>query len=239
MSHYRKYWFVKNPLVVITGVAILLTLLYIPIVYATTGVTNLEENEGGTATKNKIVSIHTTLEQVKKDRQEQLQNKYRLDVSKVKSERDELIQQKEALEKELELLKSELKSKEQELQRVKQHTVKQQTKNLHHTQSASTASKTLTAVATAYTAYCKGCSGVTATGINLRENPNAKVIAVDPKVIPLNSKVEVVYNDQSLGVFVAGDTGGAIKGNKIDIFMPSKEEAYNWGRRTVTVRVLD
>lgn len=234
MSHYRKYWFIKNPLVVITGVAILLILLYIPIVYATTGVANSEEHEGGTATKNKIVSIHTTLEQVKKDRQEQLQNKYRLDVSKVKSERDELIQQKEALEKELELLKSELKSKEQELQRVKQ-----QTKNTYHTQSTSTASKTLTAVATAYTAYCKGCSGVTATGINLRENPNAKVIAVDPKVIPLNSKVEVIYNDQSLGVFVAGDTGGAIKGNRIDIFMPSKEEAYNWGRRTVTVRVLD
>src|SRR5690606_25533069 len=45
--------------------------------------------------------------------------------------------------------------------------------------------------ATAYTASCNGCSGVTATGFNLRANPDAKVIAVDPSVIPLGSKVYV------------------------------------------------
>ena len=89
-------------------------------------------------------------------------------------------------------------------------------------------------VATAYTAYCKGCSGTTATGINLRQNPGAKVIAVDPKVIPLGSRVWV----EGYGYAIAGDTGGAIKGNKVDLFMPNKQDALNWGRRTVTVRLV-
>ncbi|WP_368504142.1 peptidoglycan-binding protein [Alkalihalophilus sp. As8PL] len=89
--------------------------------------------------------------------------------------------------------------------------------------------------ATAYTAYCEGCSGVTATGIDLRENPNQKVVAVDPSVIPLGSRVHV----EGYGEAIAGDTGGAIQGNKVDLFMPSQDDAINFGRQTVTVTVLD
>lgn len=89
--------------------------------------------------------------------------------------------------------------------------------------------------ATAYTAYCNGCSGVTATGMNLKTNPNLKVIAVDPSVIPLGSKVWV----EGYGHAVAGDTGGAIKGNKIDLFMASKSQAYDFGRKKVRVKVLN
>ena len=51
--------------------------------------------------------------------------------------------------------------------------------------------KELSVEATAYTADCAGCSGVTATGVNLKDNPDQKVIAVDPSVIPLGSKVYV------------------------------------------------
>ncbi len=87
---------------------------------------------------------------------------------------------------------------------------------------------------TAYTAYCNGCSGKTATGINLRKYPNQKVIAVDPRVIPLGSKVLV----QGYGVAIAGDTGGAIRGNRIDVFKKTKRSALNWGRRTVKVTIL-
>lgn len=89
--------------------------------------------------------------------------------------------------------------------------------------------------ATAYTASCNGCSGVTATGVNLKSNPNLKIIAVDPGVIPLGSKVWV----EGYGYAVAGDTGGAIKGNKIDVFMPSKSKAYDFGRQKVRVKVLN
>jgi 3D (Asp-Asp-Asp) domain-containing protein len=93
--------------------------------------------------------------------------------------------------------------------------------------------KTMTVKATAYTASCKGCSGITATGINLKKNKNAKVISVDPKVIPLGSKVYV----PGYGYAVAGDVGGAMRGNKIDLHMPTKQKALNWGVRTVTIKV--
>lgn len=95
--------------------------------------------------------------------------------------------------------------------------------------------ETLTMTATAYTAKCTGCSGITATGINLNEDRNKKVIAVDPNVIPLGTSVYV----EGYGEAIAGDTGGAIKGNKIDIHVPTKDEAYRWGVRTVQVTILN
>ncbi|QSS99515.1 LysM peptidoglycan-binding domain-containing protein [Pontibacillus sp. ALD_SL1] len=95
--------------------------------------------------------------------------------------------------------------------------------------------KTITMESTAYTAYCTGCSGITRTGINLIQNPDQKVIAVDPNVIPLGTEVYV----EGYGRAIAGDTGGAIKGNKIDVFIPSRSEALNWGRRTVDVTILN
>ena len=95
--------------------------------------------------------------------------------------------------------------------------------------------KEIYVTSTAYTASCNGCSGTTATGVNLHANPNAKVIAVDPRVIPLGSKVYV----DGYGYAIASDTGGAIKGNKIDVFFPSKSDAYRWGRKTVKIKVLD
>ena len=85
--------------------------------------------------------------------------------------------------------------------------------------------KEIFVTSTAYTANCSGCSGTTATGINLHANPNAKVIAVDPRVIPLGTKVHV----EGYGYAIAADTGGAIKGNKIDVFFPSKQTAYELG----------
>ncbi|PYE91366.1 cell wall-binding protein EntC [Bacillus sp. 196mf] len=96
-------------------------------------------------------------------------------------------------------------------------------------------------VATAYTAdplengYKAGDQVKSALGHNLTANPNMKLIAVDPSVIPLGSKVWV----EGYGVAIAGDTGGAIKGNKIDVLMPDKGTSSSWGRKTVTVKVLN
>lgn len=97
----------------------------------------------------------------------------------------------------------------------------------------SSSSKTIVVSATGYSTQQPGLSTHTAMGIDLTKNPN--VIAVDPSVIPLGSKVEV----PGFGVFIAGDTGGAIKGNKIDIHFSTVQQALNWGRRTITVKVLD
>lgn len=95
--------------------------------------------------------------------------------------------------------------------------------------------KTISVTATAYTAQCNGCSGVTATGVDLNSNPNAKVIAVDPSVIPLGSKVYV----EGYGYATAADTGGAINGNKIDLHVPTKEEALNFGVQQVNVTIVE
>jgi 3D (Asp-Asp-Asp) domain-containing protein/LysM repeat protein len=102
-------------------------------------------------------------------------------------------------------------------------------------EAAAPSSKEITVEATAYTATCEGCSGITATGINLLENPDQKVISVDPSVIPLGSKVYV----EGYGEAIAGDTGGAIKGNKIDVFIPSKQEAIDFGRKQIKVTILN
>lgn len=72
----------------------------------------------------------------------------------------------------------------------------------------------------------------TAMGIDLRQNP--QVVAVDPSVIPLGSMVEV----SGYGIAIAGDTGGAIKGNIIDVHFPTVEQCIQWGRRSVTVTVI-
>lgn len=101
--------------------------------------------------------------------------------------------------------------------------------------TAPASGKTIKVSSTAYTANCAGCSGITATGINLKANPNQKVIAVDPSLIPLGTKVYV----EGYGYAVAADTGSSINGNKIDVFFASKEQAYRWGSRTVTIRILD
>jgi 3D (Asp-Asp-Asp) domain-containing protein len=107
-------------------------------------------------------------------------------------------------------------------------------KNKFSTRHAYAANKKIKVSATAYTANCRGCSGITRTGINLLKNPHLKVISVDPRVIPLGSKVYV----PGYGTAIAGDTGGAIKGNKIDLFIPTRQAALKWGRKTVTIEIL-
>ncbi|WP_422851614.1 hypothetical protein IGL98_002766 [Enterococcus sp. DIV0840] len=78
---------------------------------------------------------------------------------------------------------------------------------------------------TAYSWREAGSGYITATGIDLRSQSN--VIAVDPSVIPLGSFVEV----EGYGFAVAGDTGGAINGNIIDVHFPSVDQCLTWGRR--------
>ena len=93
-----------------------------------------------------------------------------------------------------------------------------------------TAIKTFTMESTAYYGHT-----ITAMGSKPLRNPNGiSTVAVDPNVIPLGSKVYV----SGYGVAIAADTGGAIKGNIIDVFLNSYEECMNWGRREVTVQLL-
>lgn len=92
--------------------------------------------------------------------------------------------------------------------------------------------------ATAYIATCKGCSGITKTEIDVRKTtPN--IIAVDPSVIPLGSVVELWVGGYLWGEYHAEDIGGAIKDHKIDVLLPSLEDAENFGIRKAIVVIKE
>lgn len=92
------------------------------------------------------------------------------------------------------------------------------------------AASALDMVATAYTAECAGCSGYTASGYRAGHG----IVAVDPRIIPLGTKLYI----PGYGFAIAGDTGGAIVGNRIDLGFDSIGDALQFGRRTVKVYTL-
>lgn len=102
-----------------------------------------------------------------------------------------------------------------------------------------TYSKVITCTATAYDASYESngkWGPITATGKSLRVG----MVAVDPRVIPLGTKLYIEAPDGSwvYGYAVAEDTGGAIKGNKIDLFYPTASAARQFGRKTANVYIL-
>jgi len=65
-------------------------------------------------------------------------------------------------------------------------------------------------------------------------------IAVDPSVIPYDSKVKIICEDypEINGHYIAEDCGGLIKGKKIDIYVSSVEKAFDFGRREVKIKII-
>jgi 3D (Asp-Asp-Asp) domain-containing protein len=89
--------------------------------------------------------------------------------------------------------------------------------------------QTMTMRATAYTGH-----GRTASGKPVRRG----MVAADRRVLPLGTKVRVKNAGRYSGVYRVEDTGGKIRGRKIDIYMPSRGAAKQFGRQTVKVEVL-
>ncbi|MCY9083683.1 3D domain-containing protein [Bacillus inaquosorum] len=139
----------------------------------------------------------------------------------------------QALEDEVETLKAEAKAKPkaQPKPKVNNESVNE-TPNAWQTFEAS-----------AYTAYCaEGCSGVTATGLDVTGtiyHAGKRIIAVDPSVIALGSTVEVKQANGTTFKAVAQDTGGYIKGAKIDVLVATEADAVQFGRQSVKVRVIN
>lgn len=86
-------------------------------------------------------------------------------------------------------------------------------------------------VATAYTANCYGCSGITKMGLPAGHG----LVAVDPRVIPLGTHLYI----PGYGPAIAADTGGAIRGNRIDLGFASENDAMQFGRRPIVVYVVN
>jgi 3D (Asp-Asp-Asp) domain-containing protein len=92
--------------------------------------------------------------------------------------------------------------------------------------------KPLKMIATAYSRSEEEgtADGITKSGTIVRPG----VVAVDPSVIPLGTEIII----EGLGVFTAEDTGGDIKGNRLDIYFESREEAFEFGVQSVNVFIL-
>lgn len=125
------------------------------------------------------------------------------------------------------------KSDQSSKSQVSVQSVQKDTKQANHNHSNQNV-QTVSVTSTAYSPDCIGCTGITYTGINLKSNPDKKVIAVDPSVIPLGSTVIV----PGYGKAIAGDIGSDIKGNRIDVALPNKQQALNYGVQSVRVKVI-
>ena len=89
---------------------------------------------------------------------------------------------------------------------------------------------------TAYTANCEeGCTGITKSGLDVRSSSwynGRKVIATDNSFMAIGETGTIIFNDGSSIPVIAMDSGGAIKGNKIDLLVDSHEEAIQFGRQS-------
>ena len=147
-------------------------------------------------------------------------------------------QQAKAMEEAQKKAAEEEAQTQQQASNQKQQVQQTSTKTVDNSEAATSAdnvsgSKTLTMSATAYSTEANGMGTYSATGINLKQHPSC--VAVDPSVIPLGSIIWV----SGYGVSVAGDTGTAIKGNVIDLHFSTVAQSMAWGRRTVTVKILN
>jgi 3D (Asp-Asp-Asp) domain-containing protein len=87
--------------------------------------------------------------------------------------------------------------------------------------------------ATPYVATAYSLRGRTASGLPVSKG----IIAADPRVLPLGSRVRIEAGPYS-GEYLVADTGGMVRGKRIDIWTPSSREAMRFGRRTVKLTVL-
>ena len=149
--------------------------------------------------------------------------------SSISSLKDKISSNKQLLSEMQEKAASEQKARDEALAKsVAEVKAKAETvKNTSSNPTTPSGGRTLNVEATAY-----ALNGITATGIDLSKNPIC--IAVDPSVIPLNSLVEV----PGYGIAIAGDTGGAIIGNIIDVHFPTNDQAIAWGRKNIQITVL-
>lgn len=102
--------------------------------------------------------------------------------------------------------------------------------------------QTLTVSATAYVATCEGCSGITKTGVDVRNTTHyegKRVIAVDPAVIELGTTVRVELADGRTFMATAQDIGGAIDGHEIDVLVADRGTAIDFGRQDAKVTILN
>lgn len=184
-------------------------------------------------------------------------NEFKAETKKLQSEKSQLNKELEQSNREKEELNKkiieyqteskELKEKINKLQSTSRGTSRNRAKNLGEF------------VVTCYDLSVQSCGkevgskgyGMTASGVSLVGHTwkTARAIAVDPKVIPLGSKVELIFTNEKYskynGIYHCIDTGGAIKGKRIDFFLgdfnqnKTHQDVWDFGKTKAVVRVLE
>lgn len=169
-------------------------------------------------------TVNIVAEEVKK---ENVENKTIEDTQEKQIEKNKE-EKKDVVTKKKETSKKDENTDKKETSKKKSTSTKKTTKKSSAKKSTKKESKKVNLGTFKVYAYSSG--GITASGARTKAN---HTVAVDPKVIPLGSKIMV--NGK---VYKAEDTGGAIKGKKLDIYMPSESACRNWGVRNCTVYLL-
>lgn len=148
---------------------------------------------------------------------------------------EQLKKDKQELDKTNEELRSDIEQKEEKIEGLT-HLSLEKKKSEEKSKTLNT-DKVMTMNVSAYTAGCDGCSGITYEGTNVKDtiyHPSGyRVVAVDPKVIPLGTLLEIKGE-----IYIADDIGGSIKGNKLDLLVKTKADAKLFGRQDIEVKIL-
>lgn len=162
-------------------------------------------------------------------------------VQEMKTEAQEIQFEREELARKLEEERIRIE-KEKEQQRLKKIAEAEAAKKKKEEElrKAKIESEGQTFEASYYTPYCKGCTGKTKTGHNVKNSiyyEGMRIIAADPSVIPLYSIVEISSSKGSFTAIVL-DVGSAINGKKIDVLVADKKTAYDLGRHDVKLKIV-
>lgn len=179
---------------------------------------------------------------------------YKEDIKNLENKLEESIEENEDLKSDIEKFKTEIKNQQS---KIRQLEVKTPSRGKMFNIEPEV-NEGLDVVVTCYDLSVQSCGkpigskgyGITASGFDLRGHSweSARAIAVDPKVIPLGSDVEVIFDNDNYskynGVYKAVDTGGAIKGNKIDFFLgdfnqnKTHQSVWDFGKTTAKVKIM-
>lgn len=246
-------------------VAITLTILSIGVVFAMSIYASKQELTFSTIEKeNSLLDSNEGQEQVRLIQLNNMQELRRLEEERIAEEllieekriaeelliEEKRIEEERIIEEEIELAAQAAKQEENEEKQEKIVSIKSEVSSNDEAVTTSTASvqsengRSLGFFeATAYGPDCYGCSGVTANGTDIRNgniySNGYRVIAADPRVIPLNSIVKITYSTGQTEMAIVADTGGRIKGNIIDIAFGSEAEANPFGRQQVQIELIN
>jgi 3D (Asp-Asp-Asp) domain-containing protein len=149
------------------------------------------------------------------------------------------VRKQEYIKEQIEEERQRLKKQREEEQRLREQERKRQ-EQLAREKEQNKQTK-LKITATAYTSTCKGCTGITATGYNVRNTiyyKGLRIIATDNAVVPLYSIVLVEARNETFKAIVL-DRGGGIKGYEADVLVENENVAVQFGRQqNVTITIL-